>query len=287
MTKKIKHLLTEPLLHFLLIGLAIFLSSYYVSKKREIHKIIIDKTVIGKLTLAWETQFGRTPNSNELKKAIDDYIKQEVLVREAQQLGLNQDDEIIKRRLQQKMAFIIKDNIIIPDPGPAELETYFRQNAGKFSEKPKVSFSHIYFSADHSSYEKARQRAIEILHTMEGKPAPQGRRNLETILCFCMITIIWIKLKHKGLFGDSPFTDSLFTVEENKWAGPFLSGYGWHLVYVNKRQGSTIPPLSEIKERVIQSYKNDKLNQMDDDAMVKLIEKYQCGIKGRLNSLLQ
>ena len=279
MTKKIKHLLREPLLHFLLIGLLIFLSSSYISKKREIHKIIIDKTVIGKLTLAWESQFGKAPNSNELKKAIDDYIKQEVLVREAQQLGLTQDDEIIKRRLQQKMAFIIKDNIIIPDPGPAELETYFRQNAVKFSENPKVSFSHIYFSADNSSSDKARQRASEILHKMEGKPAASRAPELGDRFMLLYDYNNLDKNEAKGLFGDSPFTDTLFRVEENKWAGPFLSGYGWHLVYVNRRQGTTIPPLSEIKERVIQSYKNDKLNRLDDDAMVKLIEKYQVELK--------
>ena len=116
MKQKIKQVLREPFLHFLLIGLAIFISSSYIARKREIHKIIIDKAVIAKLTLAWQSQFGRTPNSSELKMAMDDYVKQEVLVREAQQLGLNQDDEIIKRRLQQKMAFIIKDNIILPDP---------------------------------------------------------------------------------------------------------------------------------------------------------------------------
>jgi peptidyl-prolyl cis-trans isomerase C len=279
MTQKIKKLLTEPLLHFLLIGLAIFLSSYYVSKKREIHRIIIDKAVIGKLTMAWESQFGRPPNSNELKMAMDDYIKQEVLVREAQQLGLNQDDEIIKRRLQQKMTFIIKDNIIIPDPAPALLEAYFSQHAGKFSEKPTVSFSHIYFSADNSSYESARQRAFEILHSMEGKPARSRAPELGDHFMLLYDYNNIDKTEAQGLFGDSPFADSLFTVNENKWAGPFLSGYGWHLLYVNKRQGKTIPPLSEIKSRVIQSYKDDKINQMDNDAMVKLVEKYHVEFK--------
>ena len=92
---------------------------------------------------------------------MDDYVKQEVLVREAQQLGLNQDDEIIKRRLQQKMAFIIKDNIIIPEPESGDTwKLISGKNAVKFSENPKVSFSHIYFSADNSSSDRARQRAI-------------------------------------------------------------------------------------------------------------------------------
>ena len=97
-------------------------------------------------------------------------------MREAQQLGLNQDDEIIRRRLQQKMAFIIKDNIIVPNPSQTTLETYFRQNASKFSENPKVSFSHIYFSADNSSNERARKRAIEVLHTIEGNQLSKGPR---------------------------------------------------------------------------------------------------------------
>ena len=169
MIQRIKHFLSEPFLHFLLIGLAIFLSSFYISKKREIHTIIIDKSVLAKLTLAWETQFGRTPNNNELKMALDDYIKQEVLVREAQQLGLNQDDEIIKRRLQQKMAFILKDNIIVPDPDSSTLESYYKRNAHKFTEAPKVSFSHIYFNTDNGTIEKAKERAVSVLHNMEGK----------------------------------------------------------------------------------------------------------------------
>ncbi len=279
MIQRIKHFLSEPFLHFLLIGLAIFLSSFYISKKREIHTIIIDKSVLAKLTLAWETQFGRTPNNKELKMALDDYIKQEVLVREAQQLGLNQDDEIIKRRLQQKMAFILKDNIIVPDPDSSTLESYYKRNAHKFTEAPKVSFSHIYFNTDNGTIEKAKERAESVLHNMEGKAvlprAPQLGDHFMLLYDYDNID----KTEAQGLFGDSQFTDSLFAIKENKWCGPFLSGYGLHLLYVNKKLNNTIPPLKEIRDKVIDSYKNDKLNQMDNDAMVKLIEKYNVELK--------
>lgn len=279
MNRRLKRFLSEPFLHFLLIGLAIFISSSYIARKREIHKIVIDKSVIAKLTMAWQSQFGRAPNSSELKMAMDDYVKQEVLVREAQQLGLNQDDEIIKRRLQQKMAFIIKDNIILPDPDAATLETYFRKNAAKFAESPKVSFSHIYFSADNGHSELARERAVETLHSMESKPvrlrAPELGDHFMLLYDYDNIG----KTEAQGLFGDSPFTDSLFTVKENTWSGPFLSGYGWHLLYVNRKQDKTIPPLAEIRNKVIATYKSDKLEQMDNDAMEKLIAKYQVELR--------
>ena len=119
MLQKIKRFLREPFLHFLLIGFLIFITSYYLAKKREIHTIVVDKAVMARLVMAWETQFGKPPTDNELKIALDDWVRQEVLVREAQQLGLNQDDEIIKRRLQQKMAFILKDNLVVPEPDKA------------------------------------------------------------------------------------------------------------------------------------------------------------------------
>jgi hypothetical protein len=279
MIAKIKRFLSEPFLHFLLIGFVIFVSSYYILKRREAHKIIIDKSVIAKLTLAWETQFGKTPTNNELKIALDDYIKQEVLVREAQQLGLNQDDEIIKRRLEQKMAFIIKDNIIVPDPSQTVLETYFKQNANKFSEAPKVTFSHIYFSADNSSNERAKQRATTILHSLDARSAPPRAPELGDHFMLLYDYSNVDKTEAQGLFGDSQFTDSLFTVKENRWTGPFLSGYGWHLLYINKKLANTIPPLSEIRDKVIESYKTDKLNQMDNEAIEKLVEKYTIELK--------
>jgi peptidyl-prolyl cis-trans isomerase C len=274
MTPKVKQFLTAPLLHFLLIGFAIFITSFYISKRRDAHKIIIDKTIMAKLAMAWQTQFGKLPNSHDLKIAADEYVKQEVLVREAELLGLNQDDEIIRRRLQQKMAFILKDNIVVPEPSQTVLESYYKQNASKFSEAPKVSFSHIYFSADNSSNEQARQRAAAVLSRLGKKTAPQRAPELGDHFMLLYDYSDIDKTEARGLFGDSPFTDSLFTVQENRWTGPFSSGYGCHLLYVNKRAGNMIPSLSKIKAQVIESYKNDKLNEMDNEVIEKLVEKY-------------
>jgi hypothetical protein len=83
MKPALKRFISSPLLHFLLVGLIIFLSSYYVTRRREAHRIIIDKAVVDKLIISWQTQFGKMPTDRELKIATDDYIRQEVLYREA------------------------------------------------------------------------------------------------------------------------------------------------------------------------------------------------------------
>jgi peptidyl-prolyl cis-trans isomerase C len=278
MTKTLSRFLSSPLLHFLLVGFIIFISSYYISKRRETHIIVIDKSVVEKLMTSWQTQFGKMPTDRELKIATDDYIKQEVLYREAESLGLNKDDEIIKRRLQQKMAFILKDNIVVPDPGPSALEEYYKKNESKFSDPPRVSFTHIYFSGDKTGTDRAKQRAESVLQNLRKsstRRAPELGDRFMLLYDYNEIN----KTDVGGLFGDSPFSDSLFTVKENQWTGPFLSGYGWHVLYVNKRLQTSTAPLNEIKDRVLESYKNDKLNEMDNEAIEKLIEKYTIEIK--------
>ena len=279
MTKTLRRFLASPLFHFLLVGFIIFISSYYVSKRRETHKIIIDKAVVEKLITSWQTQFGKMPTDRELKIATDDYIKQEVLYREAESLGLNQEDEIIKRRLQQKMAFILKDNIVVPDPAPSQLEEFYKKNLTKFSEAPKVSFTHIYFSADHGGQMAATRKANAVLQNLSTKPlikrAPELGDRFMLLYDYNDIN----KTDAIGLFGDSPFTDSLFTVTENQWTGPFPSGYGLHLLFVNKRIKTSTQPLTQIKDRVIEAYKNDQLEEMDNQAIEKLIDKYTIVIK--------
>jgi peptidyl-prolyl cis-trans isomerase C len=278
MRSSLTRLFASPLTHFLFVGFLIFISSYYITKRRDAHKIIIDKAVVEKLITAWQTQFGKMPTDRELKIATDDYVKQEVLFREAETLGLNKEDEIIKRRLQQKMAFILKDNIVVPDPSESVVEEYYKKNSTKFSDAPKVSFTHIYFTVDNGSAEQAKQRANTILRTLEKdglRRAPELGDRFMLLYDYNDIN----KTDATGLFGASPFTDSLFTVKENQWTGPFLSGYGWHLLYVNKRLQKTTPPLNEIKDRVMESYKNDKLEEMDNEAIEKLIEKYSIEIK--------
>ena len=114
---------------------------------------------------------------------------------------------------------------------------------------------------------------------MDSKPAPSRAPELGDHFMLLYDYNDINKTEAQGLFGDSQFTDSLFTVKENRWRGPFLSGYGWHLLYVYKRLTNAVPPLSQIKDRVIDSYKNDQLNKLDNEAIEKLVEKYTIELK--------
>ena len=251
MERTIKRFLFSPLFHFLLAGFFIFATSYYIGKSRDAHRIIIDKKVVDKLVLSWQTQFGKMPTDRELKIAIDDYVKQEVLYREAETIGLEKDDEIIKRRLQQKMSFILKDNLVVPDPNEQELDTYYKKNAEKFADPPKVSFSHIYFSSDNETQEKTKGRAAAVLQQLQSEKSRTRGPELGDRFMLLYDYNDVSESDVKGLFGDSPFTDTLFTAKENQWSGPFMSGYGFHLLYINKRLPAAIPALATDRKSVV------------------------------------
>ena len=54
----------------------------------------------------------------------------------------------------------------------------------------------------------------------------------------------------RRLFGDSAFADDLFRAPLHRWSGPYRSGFGWHLVYVDDRVAARIRPLDEVREQV-------------------------------------
>lgn len=274
----LKRLIKEPLFHFFIIGTVIFIIAGYTINKKNSYNIVIDKNVAAKLSLAWKTQFGKLPDNDELKIAADQYIRQEILIREAIELGLDKDDEIIRRRLEQKMEFIQKDNINVPDPDDSQLEKYYEENGNKFKEPSKVSFTHIYFNPDNGGNTEAMNRAIEVKKSLDSKPetirAPELGDRFSLLFDYNDID----KPESISLFGNSPFSDSVFTSPVNKWSGPFPSGYGWHLVYVNGKSDPVIPPLEMIKTKVLGFYRNDKLTELNDEEFNKIAEKYSVEI---------
>ncbi|RWH81295.1 hypothetical protein [Mesorhizobium sp.] len=66
---------------------------------------------------------------------------------EALALGLDRNDEIIKRRLAQKMDFLAADVAAMQEPSNAELRQCFPTNSGRFAVPPRASFWHLYFLA--------------------------------------------------------------------------------------------------------------------------------------------
>ena len=157
-----KRILKEPLLHFLLLGAAIFVGYGLVSKSSsgEPGKIVITQ---GQLASMWES-FTRTrqrqPTREEWEGLIRDRVREEVYYREALALGLDKDDTIIRRRLQQKMEFVSDD---VAAQSPADRRRVERVSAGaprfKFRVEQQFTFRQVYLNPEKHGKNLARDAA--------------------------------------------------------------------------------------------------------------------------------
>jgi hypothetical protein len=118
-----KKILCEPLLHFLLLGTAIFVAYSLVSKRtaEEPGKIVISQGQIASIVVGFTRTWQRPPTSEELEGLVRDRVREEVYCHEALALGLDKDDIIIRRRLRQKMEFVTDDVVAQAQPTDDEL----------------------------------------------------------------------------------------------------------------------------------------------------------------------
>src|SRR3984893_16320370 len=165
--------LREPLLHVLLIGFALFVVYYALhpnaGQRQDSNRIVITGDDLAQIRLAWMAQWHRPPTPEEMRNLLDGKMREEVLSREAIALGLDKEDTIIKRRLAQKMEFVMEDASALREPVDDELRRWFAQNAERFATPSLVTFRDLYFSPDVRAAH-ARDDATEALRKLVGKP---------------------------------------------------------------------------------------------------------------------
>ncbi len=273
---KLKQILREPLVHFLLIGGLLFLITSWISKEKQDSsaRIIVDDAVVGKLALQYQSQMGTLPSKTTLDGMINDYIRDEIYYREALRTGLDKDDEIIRRRLSQKYAFVENDIALDKVPTEEQLEQFYATHPGLFRDSATVTFSHIYFSSDGSSSQAAKLRAADALKHLSENPAISTSSMGDPFPLLAHYSGI-SRLDAKETFGTTPFVDSLFSTTTLRWSGPVRSGYGWHLVYVEGRTSASVQPYSAVKDAVLQAYRDAKRSEANASNFKKLASQYK------------
>jgi len=162
-----KQWLREPLLQFLLIGLALFAVQRVLPPGRvegsDRKRIVLTEDDVKQVSVMWQAQGHPPPTQEEIQSLLEIRIREEVLYREALAMGLDKDDTIVKRRMVQKMDFLAEDLSDLREPSREELKEWFAKNAGRFSLPGRVSFRHLYFSFDKHGEKTAASAAAALV----------------------------------------------------------------------------------------------------------------------------
>ncbi len=248
-----KRLLREPLVHFLLLGAALFALYQYTQGGRTAapssKEIRLTADDIAQLALLFQAQWRRLPTPQELERMAENKVQQEVLYREALAMGLDKDDEIVKRRMVQKLQFLAEDVAAAREPTSDELRTWFDGNRARFAQPPRLSFRHLYFSPDRRGT-RARDDAAKALAKLAGQPVDT---KLGAPLADPFMFQDYYRDRAPDYLGKEfgpPFAVAVAKLAPGSWQGPIESGFGWHLVFVDTAIPGSVPSFEEVEADV-------------------------------------
>lgn len=278
------NLIKEPLFHFMLIGAALFLLFGWKGKPAYLPagqpgvpeaKIAISRDAINQVTDQFRKTWQRPPTPDEVNGLVEDLIRNEVYYREAVAIGLDRDDDVLKRRLRQKMEFILEDISSKTEPSDADLAAFMKKHPDKYLVDPQVSFRQVYVNADKRG-KNAESDARQILAQLAAGTDPDTMGDMFLLEPAAGLSPLWDISRQYG----EQFGKSLLTVKPGKWEGPLRSGFGLHLVFVDKRVGGRLPELKEAREAVKRDWAFERQKELKDAAYAKIRERYAVIIEG-------
>jgi hypothetical protein len=273
-TSKLRTLLREPLVHFLLIGAALFLFFSWTggSGGPDSSRIVIGPGQVEHLAVGFSRTWRRPPTQAELKGLLDDYVREEIATREARTMGLDKGDTVIRRRLRQKLEFLVEDAAEAVPPTDVELQAWLDAHPETYQREPQVAFRQVFLSPDRRG-ERIESDAAALLERLESAgPGADVETLGDSIMLPADFELAPLTMAART-FGNE-FAGELTALEPGQWTGPIRSGYGLHLVYVRERVEGRSPELADVRDAVSRDLLTSRRKEQLETMYERLLERY-------------
>ena len=269
--------LKEPLVHFLFLGMMLFgmyqwFGNHVEDTTKATREIIVSQGRIRSLAETFARLWNRPPTQEELDGLIRDYIREEVMYREALALGLDRDDTIVRRRLQQKLEFLSEDLAVVGEPTEQELNEFLTQHPESFRSETRLTFSQVFLNPDR----RGTLLEADITRLLAKLDTQSSTLDLVSLSDSRMLDPRLEEVPQSDVvrqFG-AEFAAELLTLPLDHWQGPVKSGYGVHLVRVEERILGHLPPLVEVRDAVAREWLNVKRREMKELHYQALLTRY-------------
>lgn len=285
-----KKLFREPLVHFLLIGLGLFLLFYFTgnsSIQKDNNQIVrVDQESLLTFIQYRSKAFNRSHfikvlnemKDDELQRLIYDYIQEEVLHREALALGLARDDYVIRRRLVQKLRFIAQGvSINTVKLSDADLRRYYETNQKAYAIKPHITFTHVFFDNKRHGQKKAGQLAKIKLVSLNQAKVPFTKAVTHGNRFHYHLNYVERESDLVASHFGGNMAKKLFALKavDGLWQGPYQSPYGFHLVMVTSQVAGRTPKLEDVHQRVLEDANQAAIRAQTDKTVQEIIKRYE------------
>ena len=261
--------LRRPFLYLAAMGIGVFLLYKWGSSKPDTPEIIVSRAHIEGMRQEHLQKTGSLPGPDEEQALVQKFVDDEVLVREAREMGLDQGDPIVRRRLIQKMEFLLEDFYMKNEPTEAELQEYYERRSESFVEPGRFSLTHVFLERGRSTDPLDLSVSSLITKLSEGTdPSKLGDP-------FILGSRFQQRTRKElaAIFG-SPFAEAVVQLPEDVWSGPVESSYGYHLVRIESGTEARQPSLEEVRLRVLRKWKADQREKVIRREVRRLKDRY-------------
>lgn len=261
-----KALVREPLVHFLVLGAVIFgLFAIFddTPAAAPADQVVVTEEDVRRLAERFAATWRRPPTGEELSNLVTHHVREEVLVREAEALGLDRGDAVVRQRMVQKMTFLAEGGAEALPATDEALSSHLEAHRERFETPATVAFEQVMLRPDVP--DDAARAAFAAGAEIEGLAAAtilpaRMRRSTRTMV--------------DGAFG-AGFFDAVATAEPGAWIGPVDSAFGRHMVRLSSADAARLPPLAEIREAVEQDWRAAQRDALVEERIEALVSRYE------------
>jgi peptidyl-prolyl cis-trans isomerase C len=260
--------LREPLVHFLIGGLLVFMLFAWRGEEAdpESRRIVVTADMAQQLAAQFEQTMQRTPSQAEIDGLIRDHIREEIYYREALRLGLDVDDSVIRRRLRSKMEYLARADTEAEVPSDAVLQAWLTRNAARYAPGARTSFDQIYLGdRNPAAVRAALQRGADWRTAGEPISLPPSLEAAD-------------RDEIARTFG-TKFADALAGQKQGEWARPIASGFGQHLVRIRTISVPKTPKLADVRQQVENDWRAETASAREAKAYQTLLDGYDIRIE--------
>jgi peptidyl-prolyl cis-trans isomerase C len=277
--------LRHPAFHILALGLLVagaLLIAKGAPTGEEHRQVLLTAGDLMHLRAAFERTWQREPTPLELRGQLEQYVRQEVLYREALARGYDEDDPAIRQVMQRKMEFLASSQALKTPPSEAEVEAYFALQRERYRLPAVLDLAQVYLDP-----ETPPQTAAEMLERLRREnPPPEDLVHWGDPILLEPVYRNQTEQELSALFGGE-VVDEALTAEVGRWVGPIASGYGWHLMKILEREPSRLPELGEVLTRVIGDMEYEASQAAREQLYQEVVQGYQIVFDRSVRDLLE
>lgn len=264
-----RQFLREPVVHFGLLAVGLFVYFQFVTEPEaeaiEEGFIEVSNAEAALLVRQYTQAWSRPPTREELDGLIQARIREEVLVREALALGLDNGDGVIRNRLRQKMQFLTDSVAQALTPETSVLQSHLETNADRFRRAGTLAFEQVMLGTNPT---EGDVRAALAALKAGADPLSMG---VSSMLPTEVPASAPVQID--GGFGRG-FSSALTELPVGEWSGPVRSGFGIHLVRVMEKEPPSLPELAEVEDKVLFDWRREQANSLSEAQFKALLTAY-------------